>query len=135
MSLSARVFLLRINGVMLMIASLGGFIILDVLGIFFGKGPARFLLEGQEFIGIGAFEAHGLAFILGVLLFRAGKEPKRYWHVTAVAIHALLGTANILMWGIFIAVNSLPMGYATTAMHWIFVFLQLLAVFQSEKED
>lgn len=133
MSLSARKLLLRINGIVLMIASLGGFVVLDILGIFFGKGPARFVLEGQEFMGVGAFEAHGLAFILAVLLFRA--EPKRSWHIVALSVHALLGTANILMWGIFIAVNSLAMGYITTTMHWIFVFLQLLAVFQSPKEE
>ncbi|EMO42494.1 hypothetical protein LEP1GSC186_1589 [Leptospira noguchii serovar Autumnalis str. ZUN142] len=133
MSLSARRLILQINGVVLMIASLGGFILMDVLGIFFGVGPAASLLKGQEFIGIGGFEAHGLAFILGVLLFKA--EPKRFWHITAMAIHSLLGIANILMWGIFIAVNSLQMGYITTAMHCIFVLLQLVAVFQSSEQD
>ncbi|EMJ47788.1 hypothetical protein [Leptospira santarosai] len=133
MSLSARKLLLRINGVALILASTVAFFVLDILGIFFGKGPARFIFEGQEFIGIGSFEAHGLAFILGILLFRA--EPKRSWHIVAVAVHSLLGIANILMWGIFIAVNSLPMGYGTTAMHWIFVFLQLFAAFHSPKED
>ncbi|AAN47879.2 hypothetical protein GS518_14640 [Leptospira interrogans] len=116
-----------------MVASLGGFISMDVLGIFFGIGPAASLLKGQEFIGIGGFEAHGLAFILGVLLFKA--EAKRSWHITAVAIHSLLGIANILMWGIFISVNSLQMGYITTAMHCIFVLLQLVAVFQSSEQD
>ncbi|UOG41008.1 hypothetical protein [Leptospira noguchii] len=133
MSLSTRRLILQINGVVLMIASLGGFILMDVLGIFFGVGPAASLLKGQEFIGIGGFEAHGLAFILGVLLFKA--EPKRFWHITAMAIHGLLGIANILMWGIFIAVNSLQMGYITTAMHCIFVLLQLVAVFQSSEQD
>ncbi|WP_036098669.1 hypothetical protein [Leptospira noguchii] len=133
MSLSTRRLILQINGVVLMIASLGGFILMDVLGIFFGVGPAASLLKGQEFIGIGGFEAHGLAFILGVLLFKA--EPKRSWHITAMAIHSLLGIANILMWGIFIAVNSLQMGYITTAMHCIFVLLQLVAVFQSSEQD
>ncbi|AKP24986.1 conserved membrane hypothetical protein [Leptospira interrogans serovar Manilae] len=133
MSLSARKLILRINGVALMVASLGGFISMDVLGIFFGIGPAASLLKGQEFIGIGGFEAHGLAFILGVLLFKA--EAKRSWHITAVAIHSLLGIANIFMWGVFIAVNSLQMGYITTAMHCIFVLLQLVAVFQSSEQD
>ncbi|MCH5431973.1 hypothetical protein ACO2J1_09595 [Leptospira interrogans] len=133
MSLSARKLILRINGVALMVASLGGFISMDVLGIFFDIGPAASLLKGQEFIGIGGFEAHGLAFILGVLLFKA--EAKRSWHITAVAIHSLLGIANILMWGIFISVNSLQMGYITTAMHCIFVLLQLVAVFQSSEQD
>lgn len=132
MSLSARKLLLRINGIMLMIASVVAFLVLDILGIFFGKGPARFVLEGQEFMGVGAFEAHGLAFILAVLLYRA--EPKRSWHLVAIAIHSLLGTANILMWGIFIAIHNLPMGYVTTGMHWTFVFLQLLAVLWTDEE-
>lgn len=133
MSLSARKLILRINGAALMVASLGGFISMDVFGIFFGIGPAASLLKGQEFIGIGGFEAHGLAFILGVLLFKA--EAKRSWHITAVAIHSLLGIANVLMWGIFISVNSLQMGYITTAMHCIFVLLELVAVFQSSEQD
>ncbi len=42
MSLSARKLLLRINGVALILASTVAFFVLDILGIFFGKGPARF---------------------------------------------------------------------------------------------
>ncbi|EMJ92634.1 hypothetical protein [Leptospira alstonii] len=132
MTLTTRKLLLRINGIMLIFAAIAGLFSMDILGIFFAKGPAARLFEGQEYIGIGSLEAHGLALILGVLLFRA--EPTRSWHITAVAIHTLLGTANILLWQIFIVVDSLPMGYITTIMHWCFVLIQLIAAFQSEPD-
>ena len=47
--------------------------------------------------------------ILGVLLWRA--EPLRSWHLTAAAVHVLLGTANLVFWQIFIAADMLAGGY------------------------
>ena len=66
-----------------------------------------------------------LALIIGVLLWRA--EPLRLWHLTAAAVHVLLGTSNLVFWQIFIAADALLMGYVTTSLHWTFVALQLLA--------
>ncbi|XDD50752.1 hypothetical protein AB3N59_02835 [Leptospira sp. WS92.C1] len=132
MTISTRKLILQINGILLIFAATTGLFILDILGIFFGKGPASRLLEGQEYIGIGSLESHGLALILGILLFHA--EPTRSWHITAVAIHILLGTSNLLLWQIFVVVNSLPIGYITTILHWALVLIQLIAVFQSEKD-
>jgi hypothetical protein len=45
---------------------------------------------------IGFIEAHGLALIIGVPLWQAA--PLRIWHLTAAAVHLLLGTANLVFW-------------------------------------
>jgi hypothetical protein len=54
-------------------------------------------------------------------------EPERSWHLTAAAVHVLLGAANLVFWQIFIAADMLAVGYITTALHGLFVALQLLA--------
>lgn len=74
---------------------------------------------------IGFVEAHGLALIMGVLLWRAAAS--RSWHMTAAAVHVLLGTANLVFWPIFTHADMLAAGYITTSLHWLFVGLQLLA--------
>ena len=56
--------------------------------------------------------------ILAVLLWRA--KPERSAHLTAPAVVALLGTANLAFWQAFIAMDALVMGYVTTALHWTF---------------
>ena len=99
--------------------------LMDIPAAFFSRGPAKELLAQAPHAAIGFVEAHGLALILGVLLWRAA--PARSWHLTAVAVHLLLGTANIVFWQIFVAGHVLVMGYITTALHWLFVVLQLLA--------
>ncbi|AYV56506.1 hypothetical protein [Leptospira kmetyi] len=133
MTVSTRRLILRVNGIVLILASTVSFFVLDILGIYYGFGPEGRILQGHEFLGIGFFEAHGLALILGIHLFRA--EPKRSWHLTAMGAHFTLGTANLLFWKIFIVSGSLPMGYGTTGMHWFFVLLQLLAAIRSPKEE
>jgi hypothetical protein len=55
------------------------------------------LIRSQLLAAIGFVEAHGPAFILGVPFARA--MPSRSRHGTAAAVHALLGTANLLFWG------------------------------------
>jgi hypothetical protein len=61
--------------------------------------------------------------ILGFLLWRA--RPERAWHLTAAAIHILLGTANLVFWPLFVAADMLMVGYVTTSLHFTFVALQL----------
>jgi hypothetical protein len=51
----------------------------------------------------------------------------RAWHLTAVAIHGLLGTLNLIFWPTFAAADRLAVGYITTMLHGIFVALQLSA--------
>ncbi len=85
---SMRKLILRANAIFLLAASAGG-LVTDVHGSFFGSGPLAGILAAAPHAGIGFIEAHGLAFILGILLWRAA--PLRSWHVTAAAIHVLQG--------------------------------------------
>jgi hypothetical protein len=83
------------------------------------------VIGGARHLGIGFIEAHGLALIIGILLWRA--EPSRSWHLTGAAVHVLLGTANLVFWQIFIAADALLGGYVTTSLHWLFAGLQLFS--------
>jgi len=79
--------ILRANGAYLMLASTVGILTMDNPGIYFNRGPESRLLTAP-YAGIGFLEAHGLAFIIGVLLWKA--TPAHTWHLTARA-QALLG--------------------------------------------
>ena len=124
MSQSARIVLLRANAVFLLAASASG-MINDLIGAFLLRGPVGLVVEKAPHAAIGFVEAHGLAFIIGVLLWRA--EPWRLWHVTAVAVHALLGTSNLMFWPLFAFADIMMVGYVTTALHGAFAVSQLAA--------
>jgi hypothetical protein len=124
MSVHFKRLLLRANAIFLLAASTGGFLS-DVRGIFFGLGPVARVVAQAPDAGIGFIEAHGLAFILGILLWHA--QSLQSWHLAAAAIHVLLGTANLVFWQLFIAADMLDVGYVTTALHGLFLVLQLLA--------
>lgn len=124
MTTVVRLAILRANAVYLLTAASSG-MLNDILGIFFGRGPVAYVVRHAPDAGIGFVEAHGLAFIIGVLLWRA--EPSRAWHLVAAAVHVLLGTANLVFWHLFVATDMLTMGYVTTSLHWLFVTLQLSA--------
>lgn len=125
-----RKALLIADAIFLLLASTGGFIA-DLAGAFLGVGPQKDILGPAPHAAIGFVEAHGLAFIMGVLLWRA--PPLRSWHLTAAAVHVLLGTSNLVFWQIFVASDMLAMGYVTTALHWLFVVLQLSAAMTSPR--
>lgn len=116
--------LLVADALFLLVASTGG-MIADLAGTFAGVGPQKNVFGPAPHAAIGFVEAHGLAFIIGVLLWRA--EPARSWHLTATAVHVLLGTSNLVFWQIFVASEMLAMGWVTTVLHWLFVALQLAA--------
>lgn len=122
MSPAIRTALLRANAVFLLIASVGG-LITDIAGSFFGKGAETAILHNAPGAGIGFIEAHGLALIIGVLLW--GAAPLRSWHLTAAAVHLLLGSANLAFWRFFIEADLLAVGYVTTGLHGTFAALQL----------
>jgi hypothetical protein len=125
MSAKLRRLLLRFNAVFLLVAALGAWLTFDFPGSFAGSGPLGPLIAHEPSLGIGFVEAHGLALILAVLLWRAPAE--RSWHVTAAAIHLLLGVCNIVFWNMFVATNTLPMGWVTTVIHGVLVLLQAFA--------
>jgi hypothetical protein len=124
MTTTIRQLILRANALYLLVAAAGG-IWSDVLGIFFSRGPVSRIIAGAPHAGIGFIEAHGLALIIGVLLWRAA--PVRAWHLTGAAVHVLLGISNLVFWQIFVAADMLLVGYVTTSLHGLFVVLQLLA--------
>ena len=45
----------------------------------------------------------------------------------ALGVVALLGTANLAFWQVFVAMDALVVGYVTTALHWTLVLLNLVA--------
>ena len=127
MTASVRHLILRLNALYIGVAGFAG-LILDIRGVLYGAGPQGRALAAAPYAGIGFVEAHGLAVILAVVLWRA--RPERSAHLTALAVVALLGTANLAFWQAFIAMDALVMGYLTTALHWTFVALNLAAAIQ-----
>jgi len=127
MNASVRHLILRANALYIGVAGFAG-VIFDIRGVLYGAGPQGRALAAAPFAGIGFVEAHGLAVILAVVLWRA--RPERAAHLTALAVVALLGTANLAFWQAFIAMDALVMGYLTTALHWTFVALNLAAAIQ-----
>jgi hypothetical protein len=124
MTTDLRRTLLHANAFFLLIAASGG-MCADLAGAFLGVGPQSPILSPAPHSAIGFVEAHGLALIFGCLLWRAA--PLRLWHLTAVAVHVLLGSCNLVFWQVFVAADMLPAGYLTTSLHWLFAALQLTA--------
>ena len=124
MQASTRKTLLRANAVFLVVAAAAAFAN-DVRGAYFGEGPVGTLLASAPHTAIGFIEAHGLAFILGILLWRA--TPTRAWHLTATAVHVLLGLSNLAFWDGFGAADMMAVGYVTTILHCTFALLQFAA--------
>jgi hypothetical protein len=120
--------LLRANALYIGVAGIAG-LVFDVRGVLFGLGPQGQVLANAPHAAIGFVEAHGLAAILAVLLWRAA--PLRSWHLTAAAMEILLGTSNLVFWQIFIAGDALAVGYLTTILHWLFVTAHVLAASSS----
>lgn len=112
---------LRADAVFLLAAAAGG-MATDLRGVFTGAGPMGTVLAAVPHAGIGFVEAHGLALILGVLLWRA--VPSRSWHATACAIHLLLGGSNLLFWPLFSYADMLTVGVVATGLHGLFALLQ-----------
>lgn len=128
MSLNKTV--LKLNALFLMlIGSLQ--IIFELLSHFMGAGPLadRFLESPYT---LGFFEAHGLAVLMGILLWRAAANPQKFWHQLAVIIHILLGGANLLFWNSFIQLDFVAPGIVATVFHGIFVVLEAYCAWRTE---
>lgn len=112
--------ILLANGVFLLLVG-GAQFTFDLLSHFLGAGPLGTIFTGSSYT-IGFAEAHGLAFLFGVLFIRAARSGvDTYWHLVAVAVHILLGGANLLFWPSFVAMGLVPMGVVATAFHGLFV--------------
>lgn len=110
---------LRFNAIFLMlIGSLQ--MISELLSHFAGVGPLADRFRASPYT-IGFFEAHGLAVLMGILLWRASAEPQKIWHVFAVIVHILLGGANLLFWNSFVQLDFVTPGIVATIFHGIFI--------------
>ena len=120
--MTLRATVLKLNATFLMlIGSLQ--MIFESLSHFRGVGPMadRFI---QSPFTIGFFEAHGLAVLMGVLLWRASARPEKFWHQLAVIIHLLLGCANLLFWNSFVQLDFVLPGIVATIFHGVFISLE-----------
>ena len=101
----------------------------DVLGAAFGLGPLAPVFSAVPHAAIGMLEAHGLALIVAVLFWRAAPAPQ--WHGAALAVHLLLGSANLAFWPLFGAAGMVGVGVVTTVLHGVFALLQAYALYET----
>jgi hypothetical protein len=127
---SARRRLFIANGVFLVVVG-GVQVVFELLAFYVGAGPYADILRDSPYT-IGWVEAHGLAFIIGVLLLTvAARDGRHFWHVLAAAVHTLLGTANLLFWNSFIVFGMVPMGIVATVVHFVLVAAHIGALVAS----
>jgi hypothetical protein len=124
MNETTRLLVLRANAVWLGGTALAS-LVLDIAGIFFGKGATAEIVAAAPHSGAAFIENHGLAVILAALFWRA--RGGRELHVAGAAAMALLGTCNLVFWSIYAAMGAQAMGYVTTSIHWILALAQLAA--------
>jgi hypothetical protein len=53
----------------------------------------------------------------------------------AAAVHALLGTANLLFWDSLVAFGMVPMGIAATVVHFVLVAAHITAFIASRERE
>ena len=122
-----RTILFRLDGGFLALAGAVQ-LVLELLAYFAGRGPYGAVLEHSPY-AIPWVEAHGLALLIGALfLLVAAHDRRAFWHGFAIAVHVLLGTANLVFWDSFTALNLVLMGVLTTAAHALFVGAHTMAL-------
>jgi hypothetical protein len=127
-----RQYVLRANAFYIFAFGCAG-LVFDIRGVLYGLGPQGRLLADAPHAGIAFVEAHGLAVILSVLLWRAAPTPS--WHATALAMDALLGTCNLVFWQMFVATDALGVGYLSTALHVTFAVLNIGCLILAKRTD
>jgi len=121
--------IVRFDGLFLLIVGAWA-MTLEAVGHFIGAGPLAHLANSPY--TIGGFEAHGLAAIIGWLLWRgASGLALKPWHRCAMLVHALLGASNLAFWGSFVAFDAVAVGVATTIVHVLFVIAHACCVVQA----
>jgi hypothetical protein len=115
-----RTILIRLDGGFLALAGAVQ-LVLELLAYFAGRGPYGAILEDSPY-AIPWVEAHGLALLVGALfLLVAAQDRRPFWHGFAIAVHVLLGTANLVFWDSFTTLDLVPVGVLTTVAHALFV--------------
>jgi hypothetical protein len=128
----ARRTLMIVNGCFL--AAVGAVqVVFELLSYFRSGGPYRAIFHKSSYT-VGWVEAHGLAVLVGLLFLAvAARDGRRFWHVFAMAVHLLLGTANIVFWHGFTEFGVLPPGIAATIAHGAFVLSHGVALSVSRR--
>ena len=126
--------LLLANGVFLIV--IGGVqVIFELAAYYAGAGPYGYIFSESPYV-LGWVEAHGLAFLIGMLLcLVAARDGRRFWHALAAAVHTLLGAANLLFWHSFVAFGVVAMGIAATVVHVVLVAAHIAALVVSREYD
>jgi hypothetical protein len=119
--------LMLVNGVFLTL--IGGVqVTFELLAHYAGSGPYKTVFDSSPYT-IGWVENHGLAFLIGILFLTvAARDGRRFWHLFALAVHALLGAANLAFWDSFVHFDVVPMGVAATIAHLAFVLAHTLCL-------
>src|SRR5262245_41278093 len=108
-----RRWLLLANGVFLVVVG-GVQVVFELAADYASARPYGYVFEESPYV-IGWVEAHGLAFIIGVLLLTvAARDGRRFWHALGAAVHLLLGAANLVFWDSFIVFGVVTMGVVAT---------------------
>ena len=132
-SLKFRKTLFQINAGFLMLMG-GVFSILDYIGYRTGAGPLGRMLHGND-LAVGMQEAHGLAFIFGLVLFIfAVSNARPSWHLICAGIHILLGGSNILYWNGAVEYGIVGPEIVVTIIHGLFLALHLASFFLVQNE-
>jgi hypothetical protein len=133
-SIKLRKAVLYINGAFL--AIMGGlFGVFDLLSYLYGGGPLGELYYNVP-MTVGLFEAHGLAFILGLLLLRAARsQPSGAWHLVGAGIHILLGSSNLIFWSLFLIWDVVTAEIVVTSIHWLLAAAQLICLWKARAES
>jgi hypothetical protein len=78
---------------------------------------------------VGWVEAHGLAALIGIVFIVVGaSDGGRRWHVVALCVHMLLGTANIVFWSAFRTFGMVAAGIVATTGHLLLGTAHLIAI-------
>jgi hypothetical protein len=69
------------------------------------------------------------------LVGNAARDLRRFGHVLAVAVHMLLGAANLVFWDSFVVFGMVPMGVAATVVHFVLVVAHAAAFMLSRDRE
>ena len=115
-----RRMLLRIDGAFLV--AVGAVqVTFELISHYTGGGILGETFEGSPYT-IGWVENHGLALLIGLVFITIGARDLRpSWHAFGIALHAFLGTANVVFWDAFVTFDTVVAGVLATAAHVLFV--------------
>ena len=131
-----RAIVLRTDGAFLLVASALAFSA-DIIGYTTGGGPLGAAFAGRPFTSVGMFEAHGTAFLLGLVLLYAARRPPApaAAHLLAAGLHLLLGGFNLVFWQDAIMAGVEKLEIVVTTIHFAFLAAQIACAASSMRRQ